>query len=184
MSDKAFLRHFITEPVYIIPGENLGTQSRTEEPTVTRASKEQPVEIVQEQPEAKEEEKIWHFKGNNTKKVLIVVDQPGQECIEPQEEAFLGKILSAVKLDLQEVAIMNLQKNSGTTITSLLNFDATKFLFFGISNKDFFEKECEQYTLLAFDASRQLLNCASLATISQDASQKKLLWSALQKMFL
>ncbi|WP_157494285.1 DNA polymerase III subunit psi [Fulvivirga imtechensis] len=154
------------------------------QPEAATAQEELPIEKTQEQPAKQQEEKIWHYKGSNTKKVLIVVDQPDEEFINAEEEGFLGKILNAVKLDLRDVAIMNLQKNRGATITSLLSFDATKFLFFGITNKDFFEKDCEQYTLLAFDASRQLLNCSSLAAISQDASQKKLLWSALQKMFL
>lgn len=90
--------------------------------------------------------------------------------------------MTAVKLDLNDLAILNIKQNSGSTFKELLNFDATKYLVFGPDQK-FFEKDYVQYQLIA-EESNQILHCSALSTIAADASQKKLLWLALQKMFL
>lgn len=200
MSDKSFLKHFITEPVYVIPGENLHLAAESkqkvagqEPPLVEQtATSEQTAEVVQqpvkvEEPVAepvakKEQKKTYHYKGINIKKVLIIVDQPDHEFIGPEDEAFLSKIMTAVKLDLNDLAILNIKQNSGSTFKELLNFDATKYLVFGPDQK-FFEKDYVQYQLIA-EESNQILHCSALSTIAADASQKKLLWLALQKMFL
>ncbi|RYY52935.1 MAG: hypothetical protein EOO05_21525, partial [Chitinophagaceae bacterium] len=49
----------------------------------------------------------WKFLGNNKKQVLIVVDYPGAAYLPDEELAFLTKMLTACKLGLDDVAIVN-----------------------------------------------------------------------------
>lgn len=182
MADQEFLRYFITEPVYVIPEANV-TQL-TEAPVQEEA-------IVEEEAVALDtnDEKIpskdvqINFKGSTDSKVLVIVDQPGEPCISAATEVFLKKVLQAVQIQAADAGIVNLQANPHLTEDALQNFDAEKILAFGLNGK-IFKNEYAPYEVTPLNGHKLLLNCSSLEKIAADAAEKKLLWTALQKMFL
>lgn len=190
MSDKGFLRHFITEPVYVIAGDERPLAEPAKGPATPVEEKQPEISAKEEAPgrapvqEQAPAAKQWVFKGSNRKKVLVVVDQQGHEHISPDDEAFLGKIMNAVRHELQDLAILNLQQNAGLTLADMIGFDAEKYLIFGIRSGTVSQEEHPPYEIVSVEKSKQLINCSSLGVIAGDASQKKLLWAALQKMFL
>lgn len=182
MADNSFLKHFITEPVYVIPGEVVATSMDRPQQQQADISEEKPVV----KPEITEEKKISEliFKGSNKRNVLVIVDQPAEEYINAGDESFLGKVLGAIKLNINDIAIVNFPKNNDLNKESLLKFNAGKYLIFGVEESKLFKDNLPPYQIIEMENSKQVLNCASLSTIANDPTQKKLLWAALQKMFL
>ena len=54
--------------------------------------------------------KNW-FLGNNNKKITILVNEPDMVFINEESLAFLTKILSACKLNMADVAVVNVSQN-------------------------------------------------------------------------
>lgn len=188
MADTGFLKHFITEPVYFIPGEESLLKKpaiETEEPSAKVEELSVAASEVKE-PEATSADMPVGivYKGTNSRKILILVDQPEEEYINAEDEQFLGKILSAIKLNIEEVGIANCATSGPLALSDLLEFEADKYLLFGVGNTGLLESSAGQYEIAVLAGGKHGLNCASLAEIARDPAQKKLLWSALQKMFL
>lgn len=184
MGDNSFLKHFITEPVFVIPGEELPAARTEPKEGKAETVAEEAAEVYQQpEPEQKQVKELM-FKGSNRRQVLVIVDQPEEEFINATDEAFLSKIIGAIKLDINDIAIANFPKNDDLNKETLLKFNATKYIVFGVDDSKLFKDNLPPYQIIAMDNGKQVLNCSSLAAIAGDATQKKLLWTALQKMFL
>lgn len=130
-------------------------------------------------PEKEAETEIF-YKGKNLKKVAIIVNYNGKGFIDPQEEEFLLKILSAVKLTADDVAIINVNHlNSGSHIK---NFNYVKLITFGCHNDDLPNAAEPPYSLKQSEG-RFYLKADSLEEIQQTKDKKVKLWESLQKMF-
>ena len=103
-----------------------------------------------------------------TKKKLIVL------CSEaaPDDLAFLNKILDAIKLSPADYHI-----GTGSLIPTTITSD--KLLYFGQHIQSGADS---MYELFQKD-SRTILSADPLNVLQHDVSRKKLLWTALQKMF-
>ncbi|MBL3658476.1 hypothetical protein [Fulvivirga sediminis] len=181
MSDNAFLKFFITEPVYKIAGEEIITNTPSQEPKEDIIPEPQAAEKT-EKPQEKQEQPI-SIKGTNSLGVFVIVNEPSAEFITDQDEAFLGKILKAVKLDISEAGIINAHNNPGLNQHTSMDLQATKFLLFGVDAASIFKSDFPHYQIIEAD-NKVFLNNHSLSEIAKDSELKKLLWSALQKMFL
>ncbi|UII30511.1 hypothetical protein LVD17_19655 [Fulvivirga ulvae] len=184
MAENSFLKHFITEPVYVIPGENLPASKVELKEEKTVAVVEEAAEVYQQpEPEQKQVKELV-FKGDNKKRILVIVDQPEEEFINAADESFLSKIIGAIKLDISDIAIVNFPNNNGLNKETLLDFNASKYLVFGVSDSKLFKDNLPPYQAIDIENGKQVLSCSSLTAIASDPTQKKLLWTALQKMFL
>ncbi|MBL6445926.1 hypothetical protein JMN32_06380 [Fulvivirga sp. 29W222] len=184
MGDNSFLKHFITEPVFVIPGEELVASITGSREEKAEAIVEEAPAIYQSQEATKKKAKEVTFKGSNKKQILVIVDQPGEEFINAADESFLSKIMGAIKLDINDIAIINFSNNSELNKELLLDFSATRYLMFGIDDSKLLKGNFPPYQIMDIGNNKQVLICSALATIASDPSQKKLLWTALQKMFL
>lgn len=146
-----FLKYFITEDVYLIP-DNRSIQKDLKSPE----SKVNLTAIETTDPEKKEVEKKFP---------LTVISYN----LESKEEKLLHAILNAVKLDVNNIELMeNVSKdpNSDKVIifnTSLIP-EITPYM---ITNKK----------------GRTYLIADDLITINNDVEKKRKLWSSLQQMF-
>ncbi|UII26964.1 hypothetical protein LVD15_00575 [Fulvivirga maritima] len=181
MSDNAFLKFFITEPVYKIAGEEIISNSTEQEPQEEQTP-EPTVVVEEEKPQEKQEQPI-SIKGANSLGVIVIVNEPSAEFITDQDEAFLGKILKAVKLDITKTGIINAHNNPGLNQHTSMDIEANKFLLFGIDAAHIFKSDFPHYQIIEAE-NKVFLNNHSLSEIAKDSELKKLLWGALQKMFL
>ena len=184
MGDNSFLKHFITELVYVVPGEeHTVTKPETREEKTETVVEEAPPVYQQAEPAEKKIKELV-FKGSNRRQVLVIVDQPGEEFINAADESFLSKVIGAIKLDINDIAIANFPNNEDLNKETLLKFNATRYLVFGVDDSKLFKDALPPYQIIDMENGKQVLNCSSLTAIAGDATQKKLLWTALQKMFL
>ena len=189
-----FLKDFITEPVFVIKGDNIpdapaikerpsGTSDKPTAQDMEPATPPAPAKEAQASPEPTPQISL-SYKGANNNGVVIIVNQPEELHINAQDEDFLSKILGAVKLDIQEVAIVNHARQQNLNETSLTAIAPRKCIFFGVNTSLLLQNQFPAYQCVKFREDLEVLDCDPLATIAADPSKKKLLWTALQKMFL
>lgn len=128
-------------------------------------------------------EKI-RFLGSNEKKITILVREENAVFLSDASLAFLTNILKACKLNLSDVAIINILKNEVKDYPSVKNSTgAGVLLLFGVSpveiqlplNFPYFQVQSYDHTTCLF--------VPDLKEVENDPSLKAQLWSGLQKVF-
>jgi hypothetical protein len=127
----------------------------------------------------------YNYLGENNKYILILVDQPlKNEIIAAKDLLLLEKTLAALKLELRDVAIVNLQQCEELHFKSLKEFfSCNKVLGFGIElAKIGIEKEVTINTVFRI-ADCPFLLASSLEELSSNQAQKVIWWSAMKSIF-
>ena len=126
----------------------------------------------------------FKFLGKNEKKILILVNDHHSVHLSDKDTEFLSGILVACKLSFNDIALMNLSKNKNEAFDKLFDFFTPQhIIFLGIDpNAYTLPIERNYYQIY------QLNNCSylsgpSLITIVASTEEKKLLWTALKKLF-
>jgi DNA polymerase III psi subunit len=112
-------------------------------------------------------------------KVLVIAD-----VISSDEKIFLGRILGAVGLSLEQIDLIEIQKIQHIDYQSFINQQKTsQFISFGVGlsrlNWDIMLVPYEIRNVAGID----FLLANELGAIAADNTLKKALWTALQKMF-
>ena len=115
----------------------------------------------------------FSYKGEFGKRILILVEEPNEDFLPAEQEAFLLKILGAMQLGFEEIALVNKAK-SGDWQPEL---EPEFILTFGIS-----EQTKADYTVTKKEGV-QVLNAHGLGQIEADVNLKRRLWEALKVMF-
>jgi hypothetical protein len=126
----------------------------------------------------------YSYLGNNEKKVLIIVSNPGVDYLTEDDMAFLKGMLSACKLSLQDVAIFNtgnldnfsylgLVRQLETRVVLLINTTASAI---GLP-LDFPYYQVQPFSNMTFLAS------PALSVIKNDPLEKSKLWVCLRRIF-
>jgi hypothetical protein len=124
------------------------------------------------------------FIGKNEKKILILVNDNLSVHLSDKETEFLSGILIACKLSFNDMALVNVAKNKNEAFEKL-------FDFFTPQNVILFGIEPDAYMLPIeknFYQIYKLNNCSFLSApgldkIAANTEEKKLLWTALKKLF-
>jgi len=127
----------------------------------------------------------YNYLGENNKYILILIDQPlKNEIIAAKDLLLLEKTLAALKLELRDVAIVNLQQCEELHFKSLKEFfSCNKVLGFGIElAKIGIEKEVAINTVFRIEDCPFLLTSA-LEVLSNNQAQKVIWWSAMKSIF-
>ena len=127
----------------------------------------------------------YNYLGENNKYILILIDQPLEsEMIASKDLLLLEKTLAALKLELRDVAIVNLQQCEELHFKSLKEFfSCNKVLGFGIElAKIGIEKEVAINTVFRIEDCPFLL-ASSLEELSNNQAQKVIWWSAMKSIF-
>ena len=127
----------------------------------------------------------YNYLGENNKYILILIDQPlKREIIAAKDLLLLEKTLAALKLELRDVAIVNLQQCEELHFKSLKEFfSCNKVLGFGIElAKIGIEKEVAINTVFRIEDCPFLL-ASSLEELSNNQAQKVIWWSAMKSIF-
>jgi hypothetical protein len=124
------------------------------------------------------------FLGRNSKNILLLVNVPDVPFLEDKDLDFLTGILSACKLSVADIALVNL-KDKVIGIEELnKSFSPEKIILFGTGSSEinlplqFPDYQIQQYNGQTF------LSSPSLKELASDKDLKRQLWESLQKLFL
>lgn len=126
---------------------------------------------------------VVKYLGKNLKNTLVIVQQPLVPFLKDEELAFLTNILSACKLSLADIAILNCNGLPVETLQNEIESNAKTIILFGIDplsiglpiNFPFFQ--LQQFN------NRMYLYSPSLEEIENDKTLKMKLWNALKNLF-
>ncbi len=186
-SEQQFLRFFIHEDIYCLAKEVIDFQDdtpksqhtdTTDETAVTKPSAPVPAPTPKQLPPP-----VLVHKGSNHKKVAVLFHTQEQTDIDTTLENFLMKILAAVKLDIEDIALIHTKDFDTEQAEAQLDLlRPTVVIAFNCTppmktpSKDLYSiyKSGNTSVLLADD----------LALLHTDKMKKKQLWEALQLLFL
>ncbi len=184
MSDAEALRLFFTEDIYLIPNDVcsaapvLQDQPLLKVPEVISA----PLKITPVPAENPEER--FNFIGGNGRKVLVVMNDPVHPEGNPAEMAFLWRILGAIKLTVNDCAVMNRDPYPKADFVALANFfHPQAILFFGINPVNLglpFQENSD----LKHHNGVHIICSPALDAIEENIALKTLLWKSLQQLTL
>jgi DNA polymerase III psi subunit len=123
--------------------------------------------------------------GQNEKKILIVVNNDAETILPENEQTFLASILTACKLTLNDVAIVNWKDLDKKAYKPVLHQLESRFiLLFGITPLQFgLPMDFPPFQVQPFD-TRHYLYAPTLAKIQEHKGIKAELWQALKKLFM
>ncbi len=122
------------------------------------------------------------YLGKNSRNILIVVNDNNAVYLPEKQLDFLTKVLSACKLGLADVAIVN--QSSATPDSSITkHLNSKQVLLFGVQPLEFgLPVNFPAFQVQPFDGSIYLF-APPLNEIEANAELKKKLWSSLQRIF-
>jgi hypothetical protein len=122
--------------------------------------------------------------GNNKKKIAIIVDNNEAVFLPDEEFNFLTGILTACKLTMEDVAIINIQRNNSLTYTKLLNeLKAEKIFLFGTTPSQLeLPVTFPHYQVQSYN-NQVYLSSPSLSILQNDKVEKTKLWLCLKQIF-
>lgn len=131
-----------------------------------------------------DENKTISFLGNNEKNILLIVKEIDTVFLSDADLSLLVSILKACTLTLADIALINFDKNKEATYNNLIQrFTPRCILLFGVSPDELsFPLHFPNYQLQHYN-NQTYVSSASLKILGEDVSQKKELWSSLQKYF-
>ena len=122
--------------------------------------------------------------GNNQKKIAVLVNSTVAIYLPDEELNFFLFFLTACKLSMADIALINLAKNPGlayTTVTEQLK--AEKVFLFGLDTTALaLPLQFPHYQVQQFN-NQVYLSSASLHELQANKEEKMKLWNCLKKIF-
>jgi len=130
-------------------------------------------------------EENFNFLGDHLKNILILVKDSESVHLNDSDLNFLSGILSACKLNIADVAILNMHRNTNTSLEKILSyFNPKAIISFDFNLAEITELKINntKYEILKINGT-PLLNSATLNYVSNNIDDKKKLWGCLKTMF-
>jgi|CXWL01.1.fsa_nt_gi hypothetical protein len=126
----------------------------------------------------------WKSLGSNNKNILIIVNTSEAVHLPDNDLTFLTGILTACKLTLADVAIVNLNNHPEASYKELILFFKSKIVFLFDIEPDAFglPMSFPHYQIQAF-AGNSFLFSPSLKKLENDRVEKSKLWVCLKRLF-
>lgn len=123
--------------------------------------------------------------GGNEKNILIVAKADSETVLPQSDLTFLSSILTACKLRLEDVAILNWNQVEEKEYKAILHrFESRFVLLFDVTPLQFgLPMAFPPFQIQAFD-SRQYLYAPALQKVQEHKGVKTELWNALKKLFM
>lgn len=169
LEDHSFLKHFITEEVYVLDKNTIDENELVpnESEKVAEEQKSTPIKLI--------------YSGANQKEVLVLINYTSN--IADEDKELLFKILKAIQLTDNDIMLLNISQNSSEQHADLLkNISCKKIISFGTNCPSLFPDTVPNYQI-SIEQNRTILKSHPINEIASDVEKKKLLWSQLQKAF-
>jgi hypothetical protein len=124
------------------------------------------------------------FLGNNNKQVTIVVENAETIYLPDEELNFLMGILSACKLSMADVALINRSTSANLTYTTIdTQLNASTILLFGVTPAALeLPLQFPHYQIQKFN-NQVYLTAPALQILQGDKAEKTKLWNCLKQIF-
>jgi len=127
---------------------------------------------------------IWKSLGENKKNVLIIVNYPDAVHLPDHDLDFLTGILGACKLNMADVAVLNVHNNPEALYRQLVDFFKSKIvLLFAVEPASFGLPMSFPYFQIQPFAGNSFLFSPSLKELENDKVLKSKLWMCLKRLF-
>lgn len=125
----------------------------------------------------------WRSLGDNQQKILIIVQSPDAVHLPDKELEFLTGILSACKLTLADVAIVNIQEQEADYKELTSHFGSRIVFLFDIAPVSFgLPINFPHYQIQAY-AGNSFIYAPALKALENDRLEKTKLWASLKRLF-
>lgn len=173
MSHLDFYADFLNEGIYILQDEN--NLSVIKEPDLTYQEVESNI--------GNEISKDIDFLGTNTENLAILVRYQNSEWIATKDKLVLEKILAAINLNLNNIALVNISRTSCTSFREISEkLSAKSIICFGL-DPSFIERN-ENDKIVNIDSKNFLFTQHNLTEIAMSKDLKMILWKNLKQLFL
>ncbi|UKJ07299.1 hypothetical protein [Solitalea lacus] len=128
----------------------------------------------------------FDYLGENNKYILVLVKYPNSKHIPDKDKEFLLKIIGALKLGLEDVAILNYAHFASADLQMLKDyFSCNKIIAFDLAPTApiFKNLNIQDFATTAFNGVSIMRTPDSLAIIEADKNKKMVLWNALKLLF-
>lgn len=124
------------------------------------------------------------FLGDNLKKIAILISSEEAIYMPDEELNFLLGILTACKLSMADVALINIAKNAGLTYAAIAEqLKAEKVFLFGLQPEFIgLPLAFPHYQIQEFN-NQVYLSSVNLQNLQDDKAEKLKLWNCLKKIF-
>jgi len=121
------------------------------------------------------------YYGGNKKNILFLLDHHDEKLMPEDERNILQKILKALGLDFEDVAIINIARQKEKSFSSFKEFlSINKAVLLGIEPNELgMKSSCELYKVNNYN-NTQLLSAEKLVSIVSDEGKKRLFWDSLK----
>ena len=122
----------------------------------------------------------FDYLGENNKYFLLLVDYPGHKVMAPKELEALQSILTAKKMTLSDVAIMNIGANPKASLQQLKAFFAcSKVVLFGLEPQSFSLPPLSSNLISEYEGV-QFLNTFNFSEMLENVEKKKIFWNVMK----
>lgn len=130
------------------------------------------------------EESEWNYIGENGKKILLLVNYPEQVQLTNMQFSFINNMLSACKISLQDVVLMNRTQNVKANHKKLIEYFQSKIiLLFGIEPDSFgLPLNFPHFQVQNF-SNCTFLFIPAIEDLENDKVLKSKLWVCLRRIF-
>ena len=141
----------------------------------------EPIQAIQESLQAAN----IKFLGKNEKHIIIISDEDDSPGVENDSLSFLIKMMSACKINLNDVALINVHSQASINYAAIeVQLKPSTIIFFGIEPADLsYPLQFPHYQLQRYN-SQVYLSAPSLDMLKTNKEEKTKLWQCLQKLFL
>jgi hypothetical protein len=152
--------------------------------SVAQLFKDSLIELDNSKPFEQIHSSSLNILGKNKKNILILVNNEEDVYLPDEELNFLLGILSACRLTMEDVGILNFKKNKEITYKSIASKLPAEIVFlFGVTPESiqlplgFPYYQVQQYN------NQTYLSAPLLSAIKEDKNEKAKLWSSLKIIF-
>ncbi|HEY1869550.1 MAG TPA: hypothetical protein VGG71_00760 [Chitinophagaceae bacterium] len=128
--------------------------------------------------------KEWRYLGDHKKNILLIVRYDDTTYLPDEQLNFLTSVLSACKLSLGDVAVLNISNAPSFLYKGVLEkFKSSYVILFGITPKEFqMPVHFPEFQIQPFN-NCTFLHSPVLETLKKDKVLKSKLWVCLKKTF-
>ncbi len=178
-SNPLALQYLLTEDLYLVD-EVAGQAPAADQPPVKVEEaplKETLPEPAKEQPA---EYSSFDYLGENNKYVLLLTSDAAQKIMAPKELEALQSILGAKKMEMKDVALVNLHRYPGATFAGLKSFFVcSKVVLFGINPQQIQLPPMASNKITDFQGTK-ILATFSFAEMMDTLDKKKAFWTEMK----
>ena len=173
--DYSFLRDLITEDIYYI-------KSSSQTP-LARETAMAPAMEKKAKTDIDSKADIIDYRGENLKEILVLVEEGDHPFLNQRDEAFLTKVLLAVDVSMNDIALVNIAGIDEARINDVGNLPHGLQLCFMESVPGALSQPgLNPYENITHDG-KKVLWCDPLQSIAADKALKIKLWQQLKLIF-